>query len=102
MKIARTLTLALAIAMLGAASSSTVSIKLPTELVPFQPGTGYYVTNVNCSTCHSAAYVYTQPPLTKAQWNAEVLKMKNVYKAPIADADVATIVDYLVAQNGKQ
>ncbi|HXP92111.1 MAG TPA: cytochrome c [Candidatus Binatia bacterium] len=97
----RFLTLASAVAVLGA-TYGTVSIKFPTFNVPFKPGPGQDVTIANCRTCHSAAYVYTQPPLTKAQWTAEVIKMRNAYKAPIADADVPTIADYLVTQNGKQ
>ncbi len=97
----RTSILALAVATLGA-SYGTVSIKFPPETIKFKPGPGMEVANANCSTCHSAAYVYTQPPLTKAQWTAEVNKMKAVYGAPIAPEDVNTIVDYLMAQNGKQ
>ena len=87
--------------MLGATKAGTVSIKLPVANVPFKPGAGIEVVNANCQTCHSAAYIYTQPPLTRAQWTAEVTKMKGAYGAPIADGDVNAIVDYLVAQNGK-
>jgi hypothetical protein len=39
--------------------------------------------------------VLTQPHLSRADWQAEVEKMRNAYKAPIADADVPAIVDYL-------
>jgi cytochrome c5 len=91
----------LAVLMLGAATSGTVSIKLPVTSVPFKPGPGMEVANANCRTCHSAAYIYIQPRLTRAQWTAEVTKMKAAYGAPIADTDVGPIVDYLVAQNGK-
>lgn len=90
-----------ALLMLGAAYG-TVSIKLPPETIRFKPGPGADVANANCSTCHSPAYVYTQPPLTRAQWTAEVNKMKAVYGAPIEAGDVNTIVDYLMTQNGKQ
>jgi cytochrome c5 len=93
--------LAIAVLMLGAATSRTVSITLPTVTVPLKPGPGMEVVNANCRTCHSAEYIYTQPRLTRAQWTAEVTKMKAAYGAPIADGDVNTIVDYLVAQNGK-
>ena len=96
----RPLILTLAIATLGA-SYGTVSIVLPAETAKFKPGPGADVATANCLTCHSSAYVYTQPPLNKAQWTAEVNKMKAVYGAPIAAADVAPIADYLVGQNGK-
>ena len=93
--------LALAVLMLGATTSGRVSITMPAVIVPLKPGPGMAVVNANCRTCHSAAYIYTQPPLTHAQWMAEVTKMKGAYGGPIADGDVNTIVDYLVAQNGK-
>ena len=41
-----------------------------------------------------------QPALPKPGWEAEVAKMRNVFKAPIAEADVAAIVDYLAAVKG--
>jgi hypothetical protein len=44
--------------------------------------------------------ILTQPPLAKAAWEAEVAKMRNVYKAPVDEKDVPTIVDYLTAVKG--
>jgi hypothetical protein len=41
--------------------------------------------------------VLDQPLFPRATWTAEVAKMRNVYKAPITDADAALIVDYLAA-----
>ena len=65
------------------------------------PGPGAGVVMANCLTCHSSAYVSTQPPLTRAQWTAEVAKMKTAYGAPIPDDQMPAIVDYLVANYGK-
>jgi hypothetical protein len=98
--LARIALLALAVPLLGAAFGK-VSIDLPAIDVPFKAGPGVDLARANCETCHSAAYVYTQPRLTQAQWTAEVTKMKAAYGAPIADGDVAPIVAYLVSQNGK-
>lgn len=53
--------------------------------------------NNNCLACHSAGMVLNQPALPKATWEAEVHKMINVYKAPIDDADVPAVVDYLAS-----
>jgi hypothetical protein len=53
--------------------------------------------NNNCLACHSAGMVLTQPHLSKAEWQGEVDKMRNVYKAPVVDSDVPAIVDYLVS-----
>ena len=77
------------------------TIALPSDPTAFKPGAGLAAVQANCLTCHSSAYVSTQPVLSKAQWTAEVTKMKNVYGAPIADDAVPAIVDYLTAQYGK-
>ena len=80
----------------------TASITLPGDAgMAFKPGPGLAAVQGNCLSCHSSAYVSTQPVLTKAQWAAEVTKMKNVYGAPIPDDAVPAIVDYLTAQYGK-
>jgi hypothetical protein len=44
--------------------------------------------------------VLNQPALPKQAWAAEVNKMINNYKAPIAPEDVGAIVDYLIALKG--
>ncbi len=44
--------------------------------------------------------VMNQPVMPKAAWEAEVNKMRNVYKAPVAESDVAAIIDYLASIKG--
>ena len=44
--------------------------------------------------------ILNQPALPQAAWQAEVAKMRNVYKAPVDEKDVAAIVDYLTAVKG--
>jgi hypothetical protein len=39
-------------------------------------------------------------PASKAQWQAEVEKMRQAYKAPVDPKDVDAIVDYLVSIRG--
>ena len=56
--------------------------------------------NNNCIACHSAGMVLNQPSLSKPAWAAEVNKMINNYKAPIATEDVGAIVEYLTAFKG--
>ncbi len=107
----RTLIVLACIAALGATAvaaskpappKGTASISLPGAAgMAFKPGPGLAAVQGNCLSCHSSAYVSTQPVLSKAQWAAEVTKMKNVYGAPIADDAVPAIVDYLTAQYGK-
>jgi mono/diheme cytochrome c family protein len=77
-----------------------VSYTLPEETAAFKPGTNLEVVQNNCTACHSADYVKTQPrgeKFKKDFWQAEVIKMIKVYGAPIDDADVGKIVDYLTA-----
>jgi len=65
-------------------------------------GQGADALNNNCLACHSAGMVLNQPALTKAAWEAEVNKMIQFYKAPIAAPDVTAIVDYLTRTKGAQ
>jgi|SRR5579872_3305783 len=79
-----------------------VSVTYPPERQLFKDGPNADLVRSRCQVCHSSDYVYTQPPLTKSQWVAEVKKMQGVYGATsIVDGDVEPIVDYLMTQNGK-
>lgn len=73
------------------------SIEMPTSDRIFPDGPGAEVVNNNCLACHSAGMVLTQPKLSKAQWTETVNKMVHIYKAPVDQADVQAIVDYLAA-----
>ena len=77
----------------------SVSVDLPTSAVEF-PGPNDRAITANCLACHSAGMVLTQPALPKAAWDAIVEKMIHAYKAPLAQNDVAPIVDYLEATKG--
>ena len=78
------------------------SITLPSAPVTFQPGTGSQIASSYCLMCHSAEYVYTQPPFSKEKWNEIVTKMKHVFGCPIPDDQISPLVDYLVTQNDVQ
>ena len=58
----------------GSATAAPVSYTLPDETAAFKPGPNLEVVQNNCTGCHSA-----------------------VYGAPIDDADIGRIVDYLAA-----
>jgi hypothetical protein len=73
----------------------SVSIDLPFGDRMFPAGPGSDAANSNCLACHSAGMVLNQPAMPKAQWRAEVDKMRTAYKAPINPKDIDTIVDYL-------
>jgi cytochrome c5 len=77
-----------------------VKIYLPDSDRMFPDGLGADAINNNCVACHSAGMVLNQPALSKEAWAAEVHKMINNYKAPVAPEDVGAIVDYLTALKG--
>jgi hypothetical protein len=93
------LDLALAVGS-GSASAAPVNYKIPEETAAFRPGPNLDIVKANCTACHSADYISTQPRGDRFKanfWQAEVTKMIMVYGAPIDAADVDRIVDYLVA-----
>jgi len=78
----------------------SVKIDLPDSDRMFPEGPGSDAINNNCLACHSAGMVLNQPSLSKQAWMAEVNKMINNYRAPIASEAVATIAEYLTALAG--
>ena len=74
---------------------SAIRERLRTSLPPRR-----FAIAADCLSCHSAGMVLTQPDLSKAAWTGIVEKMIHAYKAPVAEADVAAIVDYLQETSG--
>ena len=98
----RTVLLAISLSLaagISAVTAAPVNYQLPDEVAAFKPGPNLEIVQGNYSACHSADYINTQPPMKdkKSFWQAEVTKMIKVYGAPIDDADVGKIVDYLAA-----
>ena len=84
----------------AAVHAAPVAYTVPDETAAFKPGVNLELVQNNCTACHSADYIKTQPrgeKFKKEFWAAEVTKMIKVYGAPIEDADVGKIVDYLAA-----
>src|ERR1700751_1142659 len=84
----------------GQVTAKPMSYKLPDETAALKPGPNLDVAQNNCTACHSADYIKTQPQGEKFKkdfWQAEVTKMIKVYGAPIDQADVGKIVEYLSA-----
>jgi mono/diheme cytochrome c family protein len=75
-------------------------IEFPATGKMFPKGPNVDTVNGNCVACHSIDMVFNQPNMSKAGWEVEVNKMRNVYKAPIDQKDVAPIVEYLTAVKG--
>jgi mono/diheme cytochrome c family protein len=87
----------LVLAGLVAVRAAPVDYKLPEETSTLKPGPNLDVAQNNCTACHSADYMKTQPIMKSKKdfWQAEVTKMIKVYGAPINDADVPKLVEYL-------
>ncbi len=95
----------LAIGLSCAASAGVKTIQLPPDGVQLKPSPlpGYAKAQANCVACHSAEYLLYQPPTAaRPYWEAMVKRMKAVFKAPINDADMPEIVDYLVKTYGNE
>ena len=75
----------------------SVNVEFPSSDRAFPPGENVDVVTNNCTSCHSAGMILTQPKLTAATWTTEVNKMRHTYKAPVPDEAVPQIVAYLAA-----
>ncbi len=103
-RIVPALGLALALAGAWVAQAAPRSYALPEETATLADGPHLDVVQGSCASCHSAEYITTQPrglANPRAFWTAEVTKMQRAYGAPVDDADVPKIVDYLVQAYGK-
>lgn len=71
------------------------SIELPADARSFPDGPGADLANSNCLACHSSGMVLNQPRLSAATWREEIEKMRHIFLAPVAEAEVAGIAAYL-------
>ncbi len=100
------LTAACAALALGAAGQlAAKSMELPVDGMLLKPSTlpGYVKAQSQCVACHSAEYMVYQPPTApRAYWENMVKRMKVVFKAPLDDADMPEIIDYLAKTYGSE
>lgn len=75
--------------------SSEIALPDDADLLPAGPNAELVA--ARCGACHSPGMLTTQPALKPEQWAATVEKMRAVYKAPVADAEVPAILAYLNA-----
>lgn len=74
---------------------------LPTENMTLKPGGGREVVLGQCLVCHSVDYITTQPPLSRAEWQASVEKMRAKYGAAVPTNALPVLVDYLARNYGR-
>jgi cytochrome c5 len=94
------LLLAALIAAAAPPALKSVEISLPSDEAQFT-GADADLLNANCAACHSADMVFYQPRMDAARWGETVKKMRDVYKAPIEDADAAKLPEALARLQGK-
>lgn len=75
-------------------------VSLPDDEAQFA-GPDADLLNGNCAACHSAEMVLYQPRMDAARWAETVKKMRDVYKAPIEDADAAKLPEALARLQAK-
>ena len=76
------------------------TIELPPETGTYREAPGVDKATTHCMTCHSVEYTSTQPPMGRKFWEAEVVKMREKYAAPIPESEIAALADYLTAAYG--
>ena len=87
------------------AHAGAKSIELPPDGMVLKESSlpGYAKAQAVCAACHSAEYLQYQPPTAaRPYWEAMVKRMKLVFNAPIEDADIPLIVDYLAKTYGNE
>jgi sulfite dehydrogenase (cytochrome) subunit B len=89
----------------GVTMAAGKTITLPPDGVQLKASDlpGYALAKTQCIACHSAEYMLYQPPTApRPYWDAMVKRMKAVFHAPVNDADMPAIVDYLVKTYGNE
>jgi sulfite dehydrogenase (cytochrome) subunit B len=76
--------------------------RLPEETSKLEKGEGVELVTTQCSLCHSADYISTQPRMNRAAWTATITKMRDKYGAPVPTNSVDQLVTYLVKQYGTE
>jgi mono/diheme cytochrome c family protein len=98
-------TLVLSTVLAAPALAAPKTIELPPDGIQLTPSSlpGYAKAQAQCVACHSAEYMRYQPAsAARPYWEAMVKRMKTVFKAPIDDADVPLLVEYLAKTYGNE
>ena len=78
----------------------TQDVKMPSISFPLENDKNIRVMQRNCQWCHSYGYILNQGKQSKEFWHHIVLKMRNVYHAPINDRDEKIATEYLFKHYG--
>ena len=83
----------------GDSTVKTIELPFMQPDLPDAPGKSTILSA--CVICHSPSYITQQPAFPRKTWEAEVDKMRKTFGAPVPDALVPEIVNYLMAIRGK-
>ena len=97
MRILLLITLLLASAL---SAEYTKKVQMPSITFKMAEDENFKAMQRNCQWCHSYGYILNQGKQSKEFWNKSVVKMREVYKAPISVKDEITITDYLFKHYG--
>ena len=75
-------------------------VKLPSITFPIAVDKDFAVMQRNCQWCHSYGYVLNQGKQSREFWHKVVVRMRDVFKAPITPADEKTVTNYLFKHYG--
>jgi mono/diheme cytochrome c family protein len=90
-----------AIAIAAALLALAAAARADESRIKLKDGPGKEAVEQNCSACHSLDYIQSNAPfLDRPRWEATIKKMIGPYGAPIAEADVPAILDYLAKNYG--
>lgn len=81
-------------------SLNSDSIDLPEGDYAWPNAPGAELVSSHCSSCHSTENDTLSACLPAEKWREIVMKMRDVYRAPIQDDAVPLIVDYLATRPG--
>lgn len=86
----------------GGFTMASAEIALPEDAEALPAGPNVDLVAAKCGACHSPGMLITQPVLKPEQWAATVKKMREVYKAPVSEAEVPAILAYLNALSAQK
>ena len=79
-----------------------VPVKVPSITFPIAVDQDFRVMQRNCQWCHSYGYVLNQGKQSREFWHKVVVKMRDVFKAPITKEDEETVTKYLFKHYGNK
>ena len=76
------------------------AVKVPSITFNIAVDKDFSVMQRNCQWCHSYGYILNQGKQSYEFWNKVVIKMRDVFKAPITKDDEKIISNYLYRHYG--